>query len=120
MKNILSVLVAVVGVVCIVFGVLFIMQAQDGRTTLVDELANSNITLETLNAAYDQANAGLGQAMQSGNEEAIQSAGWQKASLAVAKSNAGVVDFAQNSGILMIVIGAGLIFAGWGLIIIKT
>jgi hypothetical protein len=117
MKNVLSVLVAVVGVVCIVFGVLFILQAQDGRATLVDELAASNITLDTLNTAYDQANTGLGLAMQSGDDEKIQDAGWQKASLAVAKSNAGVVDFAQNSGILMIVIGAGLIFAGWGLMI---
>ena len=31
MKNILSILVAVIGLVCVVFGVMFIMQAGDNK-----------------------------------------------------------------------------------------
>jgi len=62
-KNIVSILVAVIGVVCVVFGVLFIMQAGDSKTTVVDELATSGVTLDTLDAKYDAAKAGLAQAL---------------------------------------------------------
>ena len=117
MKNILSILVAVIGVVCIVFGVLFIMSASSGKTTVVDELKASGVTVDTLDAKYDQAKTGLAQALAAGaaGNESAQSAGWQKASLGLAKSNLAMVDFVQKSGILTIVIGAGLVLAGWGL-----
>ncbi len=117
MKNIVSILVAVIGVVCIVFGVLFIMQAGDSRDALVEELATSGVTLDTLDAKYDAAKDGLAQALAAGaaGTETAQSIGWQKASLGSAKSSASTIDFVQNSGILTIVIGAGLTLAGVGL-----
>ena len=115
MKSILSVLVALIGVVCIVFGVMFIMQAGSSRNTVVDELKASGLTTGTLNAAYDQAKAGLAQATAGQNVEGMQSAGWQKASLGVAKSSLTTIGFVEKSGILTIVIGAGFVLAGWGL-----
>jgi hypothetical protein len=116
-KNILSILVAIIGVAAIVFGVLFIMQASENKTTVVDELKASNLTPATLNAAYDQAKAGLAQALAAGTAgaESAQSAGWQKASLGLAKSNLNTIDFVQKSGILTIVIGAGFVLAGWAI-----
>jgi hypothetical protein len=117
MKNFLSILVAIIGVVCVVFGVLFIMQARTNKTTVVDELTASGLTTGTLNAAYDQAKAGLSQALGAGaaGAESAQSAGWQKVSLGLAKSNLETVDFVQKSGILAIIIGVGFFLAGWGI-----
>ena len=112
MKIFGSLLVVLVGVVAIVFGVMFIMQAGSSRTTLSDELKASNVTLATLNAAYDQAKAGLEQATAAKNAEAVQSAGWQKASLSVAKSSVSTINFVEKSGILNIVMGVGFIFIG--------
>lgn len=117
MKTFGSILIALVGIVCIVFGVMFIMQAGDNRTTVVDELKASNITVSTLDAAYDQAKAGLAQALAAGaaGTESAQSAGWQKASLGLAKSNLGTIDFVQKSGILSILIGLGFVLTGAGM-----
>jgi di/tricarboxylate transporter len=127
MKNILSILVAVVGVVCVVFGVLFIMSAGDNKATVVDELKSSGLTTATLNATYDQVKgaleqytaankaAAVGSAAAASSAEAMQSYGYQKASLGLAKSNLNTIDFVQKSGILTIVIGAALVWVGWGL-----
>jgi hypothetical protein len=117
MKNIISILVAVIGVVCVVFGVLFIVQSNSSRATLVDELKVSNVTLDTLDSAYNAAKDGLSKALAAGTAgaESAQSAGWQKAALSAAKSSRGTIDFVQMSGILTIVIGAGFVLAGAGL-----
>jgi hypothetical protein len=117
MKNILSILVAVVGVVAIVFGVMFMMSASSSRATLVDELKASNLTLATLDAAYDQAKAGLTQALGAGaaGAESAQSAGWQKASLSAAKASRGTIDFVEKSGMLTIVLGVGFVLSGWAI-----
>ena len=112
MKIFGSLLVVLVGVVAIVFGVMFIMQAGSSRTTLSNELKASNVTLATLNAAYDQAKAGLEQATAAKNAEAAQSAGWQKASLSVAKSSVSTINFVEKSGILNIVLGVGFVLVG--------
>jgi hypothetical protein len=125
MKNILSILVAIIGVVCVVFGVMFIMQASSSRATVVDELKSSGLTTATLNATYDQVKGALeqytaankaaaaGSAAAASSAEAMQSYGYQKASLGLAKSNLSTIDFVVKSGILTIVIGAGFVLAGW-------
>lgn len=125
MKNLLSILVAIIGVVCIVFGVLFIMQAKSSRATLVDELKTSGVTLATLDSTYDKAKAGLAQAStalatapdvaKAAVNEKIQDAGWQKASLSGAKTSRATIDFVEKSGIFAIVIGLGFVLAGWGI-----
>jgi hypothetical protein len=117
MKNILSILVAVLGVVCIVFGVLFVMEAGSNKTTVVDELTASGVTVDNIDAKYDAAKAGLAQALAAGTAgtETSQSLGWQKVSLGLGKTNLAMVDFVQKSGILAVVLGAGFLLAGAGL-----
>ncbi len=127
MKNLSSILVAIIGVVCIVFGGLFIMQAGSDKTTVVDELTASGLTTGTLNATYDQVKGALakytadnkaataGTAAATQTSEAMQSYGYQKASLGLAKSNLKTIDFVEKSGILAIIIGAGFILAGLGI-----
>jgi uncharacterized membrane protein HdeD (DUF308 family) len=112
-KNLLSMLVAVVGVAAIVLGVVFIMQANSSKTTLENELAP--VTLANLNATYDQVKAGLAQAQAAGDAavETTQSLGWQKAALSVAKANAGTIQFVQMSGIAAIVLGVGFLCTGY-------
>ena len=112
MKTISSTLVTLVGVVAIVFGIMFIIQAGASQNTLVSELQASGVTLSTLNTAYDQAKAGLEQATAAKSTEGIQSAGWQKASLGLAKSNVSTIKFVQNAGILNIVFGVGFVLVG--------
>ena len=118
MKKIRDAILVLIGVACIVFGVMFIMKAGESRQAVVDELATSAVTLDTLNDKYDAAKAGLAQALAAGaaGTESAQSIGWQKASLGLAKSNVGTIDFIQNSGILTIVIGVGFVLAGAGLV----
>ena len=112
MKTLVSLLVTLVGVVAIVFGIIFIMEAGSSRETLTNELKASNVTLATLNAAYDQAKTGLEQATAAKNVEGMQSAGWQKASLSVAKSSVSTISFVQNTGTLNILMGVGFVFIG--------
>jgi len=107
--------IAIVGVVCLVFGVMFIIEAGNAEQKVLDEIAPYNLELGDVNAAYGQASAALGQAMQSGDPEVIQNATLQKTSLGVVRSNIGTIKFVRNSGILEIVLGAGLVLASAGL-----
>ena len=107
--------IAIVGVVCLVFGIMFIIEAGNAEQKVLDEIAPYNLELGDVNAAYGQASAALGQAMQSGDPEAIQNATLQKTSLGVVRSNIGTIKFVRNSGILEIVLGAGLVLASAGL-----
>jgi len=108
--------VAIVGVVCIVFGIMFIIEAGNAEQRVLDEIAPLNLEIGDVNSAYGQASAALGQAMQSGDPEAIQDATLRKTSLGVVRSNVGTIKFVRNSGILEIVLGAGLVLASIGLL----
>ncbi len=110
MKNILSILVTVIGIVCIVFGVLFIMQAGDSRKVVADELGT--IKIADVNATYDSVKNAL-----KANTDASKAVSLtlQKLSLGSAKSNISTINFVEKSGIVTIVIGLGLALAGLGL-----
>lgn len=107
--------IAIVGVVCLVFGIMFIIEAGNAEQKVVNEIAPINLAICDVDAAYDQASVSLGQAMQSGDPETIQNAYLQKTSLGLVKSNIGTIKFVRNSGILEIVLGAGLVLASAGL-----
>ena len=107
--------IAIVGVVCIVFGIMFIIEAGNAEQRVLDEIAPLNLEIGDVNAAYGQASAELGQAMQSGDPEVIQNATLKKTSLGVIRSNVGTIKIVRNSGILEIVLGAGLVLASAGL-----
>jgi divalent metal cation (Fe/Co/Zn/Cd) transporter len=105
----------IVGVVCIVFGIMGIMEAGNAEQKVADELAPAGIALCDVHAAYGVASAALGTAMQSGDQETIQNATLQKTSLGLAKSNVSTIKFLRNTAILEIIAGAGLALAGVGL-----
>lgn len=107
--------IAIVGVVCIVFGIMFIIEAGNAEQRILDEITPLNLAIGDVNTAYGQASAALGQAMQSGDPEAIQNATLQKTSLGLAKSNIGTINFVKNTAILEIILGAGLVLASAGL-----
>ncbi len=107
MKMFSAALVAIVGVVCIVFGVLFIMQAGDAKEMVAGELAPMEIS--AVNAAYGQVSGAL-----KANPESVPLT-LQKLQLGLAKSNIATIKFLQNTGILVIVIGAGFVFSAAGL-----
>jgi hypothetical protein len=100
MKKISAYLVTLVGVVAIVMGVLFILGAADSQNTVANEIAP--LTISKVNSTYDQLSLGV-KANPTDMSLAI-----QKASLSVAKSNLGVIDFVRKSGILSIVLGVGV------------
>ncbi len=107
--------IAIVGVVAIVFGIMGIMEASKSEDKVAEELAAYNVELCNVHAAYGQASATLGQAMQSGDAEKIQDARLDKGSLGLAKSNVGTIKFLRNTAILEIIAGAGFVLAGVGL-----
>ncbi len=109
-----AVVVAIIGVVCVVFGIMGIIEAGNAEQRVADEIEPMGLAICDVNATYGQASAALGQAMASGDNELIQDAKLMKTSLGLAKSNIGTIKFVRNTGILEIVLGAGLVLASIG------
>jgi len=108
MKNILSILVSITGIACIVFGILFIMQAGSSKAEIAEEI--QPLAISQVDGTYDQVSAALKAATEPAQ---VQQLTMQKTSLGLAKSNIGVVEFVKNSGIVTIVIGSGLLLTGF-------
>jgi len=109
-KTGIAIVVAALGVACLVFGVMFILQAGSNEQRVADEL--EPLQISEVNATYGQVSAAL--AMSQDPAE-IQSLTIQKTSLGLARANIGTIKFLRNSGIVNIIIGTGLIVAGGGL-----
>ena len=112
MRNILAVLVTLVGVACVVFGILFILEAGSSRDTIAAEIAP--LQLSQVDAKYEEAKAALAAVAGTAQEQVV---ALQKTSLGLAKANIGTVNFVQNAGIVNLIIGSGFVFAGIGLFI---
>jgi hypothetical protein len=106
-----ALLVAIVGVVSLVFGIIFIIEAGNAEQKVADEIAPLQIS--EVNATYGQVSAAY-QAVRGTNTPEESSLLLQKTSLGLARSNIGTVKFVRNIGILEIVIGAGLVLASAG------
>jgi len=104
--------IAIVGVICIVFGIMGIIGAGNSEQEVADELAP--VTLSTLDATYDQISAAYSAVRGTDAPEESVLLG-KKTSLGLARSNIGTIEFVRNTGILEIVLGAGLVLAGVGL-----
>ena len=104
--------IAIVGVVCLVFGIMAIMQAGDSEQKVADEIAP--IQLSQLDNTYDQASMAYKAVRGTGAQEESTLL-LQKTSLGLAKSNIGTINFVRNTAILEIVVGAGLVLASAGL-----
>jgi hypothetical protein len=122
MQRISAVLVAVLGVACLVFGVMFIMQASSGEQKIADEI--KPLVINQVNAKYGEVAAQLG-TLAAAEEPKIQAGtaapsamynylSIQRTSLGLARANIGLVQFVRTSGIASIIIGVGLVLAGAG------
>ena len=120
MKTLGALIVIVVGVVSLVFGIIFIVQSGSGRQQVADDIAP--LTLDRLDAKYDEVVTKYN-AMRAAEEPKIQAGQAapsttynyltiQKTGLGLARTNVGLADFTRMTGIIDIVLGAGLLFTG--------
>jgi hypothetical protein len=119
--RVLGIIIIILGLVGVVFGILFFPQASSGRNEVADSIAP--IPLDHLNATYDavvvkhdqiraaeEPNIQAGKAMPSDMYNYLSA---QRALLGLAKSNIGTVDFVQFMGIVCICMGVGVAAAGF-------
>ena len=111
MKKLSAYLVTVIGVVVIVFGALFMWGASSSQKTLADEIAP--LTISQVDATYEQVSAGA-----KANPSDVSMA-LKKASLGLAKSNIGTIDFVRQSGIMAIALGFGVVLVGMTMVMKK-
>ncbi|MBN1644020.1 MAG: hypothetical protein JW856_04300 [Dehalococcoidales bacterium] len=122
MNRVVAWVVALLGVACLVMGIIFIVQANSGRQTIANEL--SPLTISQVNATYDTVKAKQ-QALAAVEEPKIQAGeaapsttyvylSGQRTSLGLTKANIGLVGFIQTSGIVTILIGVGLLLVSVG------
>jgi len=104
--------IVIVGVVCIVFGIMGIIGAGNSEQEVADELAP--VTISDLDATYDLISAAYSAVRGTDAPEESIILG-KKTSLGLAKSNIGTIKFVRNTAILEIVLGAGLVLASAGL-----
>jgi hypothetical protein len=120
--RILALLVLILGIVVLIFGIIFITQASEAKQKVADSLT-SGVTLDNLDDKYDQVNAAYDQlkaaGMPSSDAQYVMVLG-QRTSLGLARSNVGVAKVLNTLGIINIVAGAGLVFAGCALIMRKS
>jgi hypothetical protein len=109
--------IGVIGVICIVFGTMFILQAGSKQKEIAGEI--QPLKIEQVDAKYATVKAAqiaiatveepkiqAGQAAPSAMYTYLSA---QRALLGLAKSNLNVVEFVRFTGILNIVIGAGFV-----------
>jgi len=112
--------VALLGVACLVFGIIFILQASSAKQEISDEI--QPLTIAEVDAKYEVVKTNQ-MALAMVEEPKIQaqtaapSAMYnyltiQRTSLGLAKANVGLAGFVRTSGIIDIIVGVGLILAG--------
>jgi hypothetical protein len=122
-KSGIPVFVAIIGVVCIVAGTMFIMQASSKQQEVAGEIAP--LKIEQVDAKYAAVKAAqityataeepkiqAGQAAPSVMYDYLSA---QRALLGLAKSNLNVVEFVRFIGILNIIVGLGFLIVSVGL-----
>ena len=123
MMRIIAILVSVLGLVALVFGIVFITQASSAEQQIASEI--QPVKIAEVDAKYEavKTNQMPLRAAEEPNIQAGKAApsamyiylSGQRTSLGLAKANIGVAGFVRMSGIIDIIIGLGLILAGWGL-----
>jgi hypothetical protein len=120
--RLLALLVVILGIAALVFGILFIPQASQAKQKVADSLT-APVTLDNLDATYDQICGAYDQikasGMPSSDPQYVMILG-QRTSLGLAKSNVGLARVLNTVGIVNIIIGAGLVFAGCALLMKKS
>ncbi len=120
--RLLGLLVVILGIATLVFGIMFIPQASDAKQKVVDSLT-SPVTLDNLDATYDQISAAFNQlksaGMPSSDPQYVMVLG-QRTSLGLAKSSVGLAKLINTMGMVNIIVGVGLVFAGGALMMKKN
>ena len=118
-----AIVVVVLGVVGLVFGIIFITQAGSSEKEVAESI--QPVTLSELDATYEAVKTKQ-MAIRAAEEPNIQaetaapSAMYnyltiQRTALGLARTNVGLAGFVRISGIIGIIVGLGLILAGAGL-----
>ncbi len=118
-----AIVVAVLGVVGLVFGAILITQASSAEQEIANEI--QPLTIAEVDAKYEEVktnqmalamteepNIQAGQAAPSAMYNYLTI---QRTSLGLARANIGLAGFVRTSGIIDIIVGLGLILAGVGL-----
>jgi hypothetical protein len=124
MKSGIALIVLLLGVASIVFGVLFITEAGPAKDEVAESIAP--VTLAELDDRYEAAKTSL-MAVRAAEEPQIQAGQAepsstynyltvQKTGLGLARANVGLADFTMYSGIINVIVGAGLLLAGVALL----
>jgi hypothetical protein len=118
-----AIIIAVLGVVGLVFGIMFITQASSAEQEIANEI--QPLTIAQVDAKYEavktnQMALAMTEEPQIQAGQAAPSAMYnyltvQRTSLGLAKTNIGLAGFVRTSGIIDIIVGLGLILAGVGL-----
>lgn len=119
-KRVSAIVVAILGVVCLVFGIIFMTQASSAEKEIADDI--QPLTIAEVDAKYEAVKANQ-MALMATEEPNIQagraapSAMYnyltiQRTSLGLARANIGLAGFTRTSGIIDVVVGLGLILAG--------
>ena len=118
-----SIVVSLVGVVALVFGIIFITQAGSSAQEVADSiqpvtLAELDGTYETVKAKQMNIRAAEEPQIQAGTAAPSSTYNYltiQRTALGLARTNVGLAGFVRTSGILDILVGIGLVLAGVGL-----
>jgi len=118
-----AIIIAVLGVVGLVFGIMFITQASSAEQEIANEI--QPLTIAQVDAKYEavktnQMALAMTEEPQIQAGQAAPSAMYnyltvQRTSLGLTKTNIGLAGFVRTSGIIDIIVGLGLILAGVGL-----
>jgi hypothetical protein len=118
-----AIVVTVLGVACLVFGIIFIIQAGSAEQEIADEI--QPLAIGDVDARYEAVKTSQ-MALAAAEEPGIQAGTAapstmynyltvQRTSLGLARANIGLAGFVRTSGIIDIIVGLGLVLAGVGL-----
>jgi ABC-type dipeptide/oligopeptide/nickel transport system permease component len=109
----IAIIIVILGLVSLIFGIIFITQAASAKQEVADSLTPP-VTLDTLDATYDQIDAQVDQMSQTDPQYVMYFS--QRTSLGLARANAGTADSVRFNGVVDICVGVGLVLAGLGLL----
>ena len=110
--RVLAVIVIILGLAALVLGILFIPQASSGEKEIADSIAP--LTLDKVSDTYDQIDQQVKQMQPTDPQYLTYFA--KRTSLGLAKANIGVAKFVRTSGTINIIVGLGLVLAGFVLL----
>jgi hypothetical protein len=106
--RILSLVTLILGLAAIVFGVLFVFQANSGNNEIIASIAP--LTIAQVEPMYDQISAQIGQIPKT--DPNYLPTALQKTSLGLAKANIGAVKAVRMNGFIDIGVGIALVLTG--------